>query len=84
MWNGPTAAQIPEGLAEAEIFAELPESVGNITFTPGNRVIFSHHPFFGHSVRVAELNSDRKSYRPFLTRNGIRNARALTAISTMS
>jgi hypothetical protein len=55
----------PAGTIEAEIFAELPESVGNITFTPDNRMIYSHHPFFGHNIRVAELNADRRSYKPF-------------------
>jgi len=49
----------------AEVFAELPESVGNVTFTPDNRVIYSHHPFFGPDIRVAELNADHTSYSPF-------------------
>lgn len=56
--------EVPER-AEMEIFAELPEAVGNVTFTGNGRVIFSHHPFFGHNVRVAELGDDRRSYRPF-------------------
>ena len=30
----------------AEIFARLPQSVGNIAFTPDNQLIFSHHPFY--------------------------------------
>ncbi|MEO1406703.1 MAG: L-dopachrome tautomerase-related protein, partial [Pseudomonadota bacterium] len=47
---------------EAELFAELPESVGNITFTPSNDVIYSQHPFFDPDIRVARLNADRKSY----------------------
>ncbi|CAN7648797.1 major royal jelly family protein [Bosea sp. LjRoot90] len=50
---------------KAEIFAELPQAVGNITFTPDRRVIFSHHPFFAPDIRVAELNPDRKSFKPF-------------------
>lgn len=49
----------------AEVFAELPQSVGNITFTPTKRIIYSHHPFFAPDVRVAELNPDRKSFKPF-------------------
>lgn len=47
------------GPKTAELVAELPQSVGNVTFTPTNRVIFSHHPFFSPDVRVAELNDDR-------------------------
>ena len=63
--SAPLQAQEPPAPIEAEIFAELPEAVGNVTFTADDRVIFSHHPFFGHDVRVAELNGDRRSYTPF-------------------
>lgn len=49
----------------AEVVAELPEAAGNITFTPDNRVIYSYHPFYSPNIRVAELNSDRRSGRPF-------------------
>lgn len=49
----------------AEIVAELPQSVGNITFTPDNRIIYSHHPFFSPEIRVAELGEDGKSFTPF-------------------
>lgn len=49
----------------AEVVAELPEAVGNITFTPDNRVIYSHHPFFSPDIRVVELDADRRSGRPF-------------------
>lgn len=49
----------------AEIVAELPQSVGNVTFSPDNRIFFSHHPFFSPDVRVAELGSDGKSFTPF-------------------
>ncbi|MFC0708259.1 L-dopachrome tautomerase-related protein [Azorhizophilus paspali] len=49
----------------AEVVATLPEAVGNITFTPDNRVIYSHHPFFSPDIRVAELDADRRSGRPF-------------------
>ncbi|MCB1428368.1 MAG: hypothetical protein KDJ66_04470 [Nitratireductor sp.] len=62
LWPGLTLADADK---IAEVFAELPQSVGNITFTPDNRVIFSHHPFFSPDVRVAELNADRKSFTPF-------------------
>lgn len=58
------AQKAPEPV-KAEIFAELPQAVGNITFTPDKRVIFSHHPFFSPEIRVAELNPDRKSFKPF-------------------
>ena len=52
-------------MVTAELFASVPQSVGNITFTPDNRVIYSHHPFFAPEIRVAELNPDRKSFKPF-------------------
>ncbi|MGE7472943.1 L-dopachrome tautomerase-related protein [Bosea sp. NPDC003192] len=58
-------AQQPAEPVKAEVFAELPQAVGNITFTPDKRVIFSHHPFFAPDIRVAELNPDRKSFKPF-------------------
>lgn len=58
------AQKAPEPV-KAEIFAELPQAVGNITFTPDKRVIFSHHPFFAPDIRVAELGPDRKSFKPF-------------------
>lgn len=58
-------AQQREGMVTAELFASVPESVGNVTFTPDNRIIYSHHPFFSPDVRVAELNADRKSFKPF-------------------
>jgi hypothetical protein len=49
---------------ELELVARLDGSVGNITFTPDQRVIFSYHPFFNPSVRVAELLAGGKT-RPF-------------------
>lgn len=58
----PAAGEDPK---TAEVFAQLPSSVGNVTFTPDNRVIYSHHPFFSPEIRVAELNSDKQSYKPF-------------------
>jgi sugar lactone lactonase YvrE len=63
--TGTAHAQAPAGTIPAEVFAEVPQSVGNITFTPDNRVIYSHHPFFSPDVRVAELNADRKTFKPF-------------------
>ncbi len=39
-------AQQDDKMVTAELFASVPQSVGNITFTPDNRVIYSHHPFF--------------------------------------
>jgi len=50
---------------QAEKVAELPESVGNITFTPSNQMIFSLHPFFDPEIRVASLNADKKSFTAF-------------------
>jgi Major royal jelly protein len=58
-------AQQDDKMVTAELFASVPQSVGNITFTPDNRVIYSHHPFFSPEIRVAELNPDRKSFKPF-------------------
>ena len=58
-------AQQDDKMVTAELFASVPQSVGNITFTPDNRVIYSHHPFFAPEIRVAELNPDRKSFKPF-------------------
>lgn len=62
----PVAAQ--EGpkmkLVETEIVARLPSSAGNLTFTPDNRMIFSHHPMFEPAIRVAELTSPT-TLRPF-------------------
>lgn len=49
----------------AELFAELPISVGNITFTPTSDVIFSHHPFFDPEIRVARLDAAWTGFTPF-------------------
>jgi len=51
------AACAESGSGNAEVFAKLPQSVGNIAFTPDNQLIFSHHPFFSPDVRVARLTS---------------------------
>lgn len=48
-----------------EVVARLPQSVGNITFTPDGRVIFSHHPIFEPDIRVAELDRSGEGFRPF-------------------
>ncbi len=48
----------------AEIVAKLPQSVGNIAFTPDNQIIFSHHPFFSPDIRVARLTSPT-TFEPF-------------------
>ncbi|MEM7173590.1 MAG: hypothetical protein AAF530_25750 [Pseudomonadota bacterium] len=55
---------------EAEIVVELPYSVGNITFSPDNRILFSRHPFFSPDVRVAELVGDARSFSPFPNTDG--------------
>ena len=47
------AAQAEDRGGKAEIFARLPQSVGNIAFTPDNQLIFSHHPFYEPDLRVA-------------------------------
>ncbi len=63
---GPSFPQsAPNAPAVAEIVARLPQSVGNITFTPDNRIIFSHHPFFEPDIRVAELNESGDGSKPF-------------------
>ncbi len=48
----------------AEVFARLPQSVGNIAITPDNQIIFSHHPFFAPDIRVAKLTSPT-TFQPF-------------------
>jgi sugar lactone lactonase YvrE len=63
--NSLALAQAGEKMVTAELFASVPHSVGNITFTSDNRVIYSHHPFFSPDVRVAELDADRKNFKPF-------------------
>ena len=50
--------------SRAEVFARLPQSVGNIAFTPDNQLIFSHHPFYSPDVRVARLTSPT-TFEPF-------------------
>lgn len=58
------AARADNGNVKAEVFAKLPQSVGNIAFTPDNQLIFSHHPFFSPDVRVARLTSPT-TFEPF-------------------
>ena len=53
-----------EAPVRAEIFARLPQSVGNIAMTPDNQLIFSHHPFFSPDIRVARLTSPT-TFQPF-------------------
>lgn len=50
--------------SKPEIVARLPQSVGNIAFTPDNQIIFSHHPFFSPDIRVAKLTSPT-TFEPF-------------------
>lgn len=57
-----SAAEIAQ--SKPEIVARLPQSVGNIAFTPDNQLIFSHHPFFSPDVRVAKLTSPT-TFEPF-------------------
>ena len=58
------AAQAEDRGGKAEIFARLPQSVGNIAFTPDNQLIFSHHPFYEPDLRVARLTSPT-TFEPF-------------------
>lgn len=60
----PAFSQQQSGAVTAEIFARLPQSVGNVAFTPDNQVIFSHHPFYSPDVRVAQLTS-ATTFAPF-------------------
>ena len=60
----PAFSQQQSNTVTAEIFARLPQSVGNIAFTPDNQVIFSHHPFYSPDVRVAKLTS-ATTFEPF-------------------
>jgi sugar lactone lactonase YvrE len=59
-----TTAHAENGGSKAEVFARLPQSVGNIAFTPDNQLIFSHHPFYSPDVRVARLTS-ATTFEPF-------------------
>jgi sugar lactone lactonase YvrE len=45
----------PSPATELEVVAKLPVGPGNITVTPGNRIIISLHPFYSPSTRVVEL-----------------------------
>lgn len=49
---------------KCEIVAHIEQPIGNMTFTPNNRKIFSIHPFIKPSIRVAELTSPT-SFEPF-------------------
>jgi hypothetical protein len=60
----PAFSQQQSNTVTAEIFARLPQSVGNVAFTPDNQVIFSHHPFYSPDVRVAKLTS-ATTFEPF-------------------
>jgi hypothetical protein len=60
----PAFSQQQPNNVTAEIFARLPQSVGNVAFTPDNQVIFSHHPFYSPDVRVAKLTSPT-TFEPF-------------------
>ena len=60
----PAWSQQQASTVTAEVFAKLPQSVGNIAFTPDNQVIFSHHPFYSPDVRVAKLTSST-TFQPF-------------------
>ena len=60
----PAFSQQQPAIVAAEIFARLPQSVGNVAFTPDNQVIFSHHPFYNPDVRVAKLTSPT-TFEPF-------------------
>jgi sugar lactone lactonase YvrE len=59
-----SGAQAENEATRAEVFARLPQSVGNIAFTPDNQLIFSHHPFYSPDVRVARLTSPT-TFEPF-------------------
>ena len=48
-----------------EVFAEVDEAVGNISFTGKGDLVYSHHPFFGPQTRVIHMDSKTKEIRPF-------------------
>ena len=60
----PAFSQQQPNAVTAEIFARLPQSVGNVAFTPDNQIIFSHHPFYSPDIRVAKLTSPT-TFEPF-------------------
>lgn len=49
----------------AEKVAELPAGVGNIAFSPSGGIIYSHHPFYGNSIKVAKMDEDGKNFTPY-------------------
>jgi sugar lactone lactonase YvrE len=55
-------SQAPNTLIIEE-YATVDSPVGNIAFTPDNRMIFSYHPLFGNKIRVAEYKNG--SINPF-------------------
>ena len=57
-------AQLPDAPVPAEIVGRLPHSVGNVTFTPDKRIIYSQHPFFKPDIRVVEITS-ASTFKPF-------------------
>ncbi len=63
-----STTQIAPGMRAIAIAHQLPYSVGNMTFTPDGRTIFSHHPFFEPEIRVAELDDTEAGLRPFPNR----------------
>ncbi|MUV04655.1 cupin domain-containing protein [Flavobacterium rakeshii] len=52
-------------IRNAEIYAELPHSVGNITYTPQGELVYSLHPFFNPEIRVMKYNAKSKKSTPF-------------------
>lgn len=50
---------------DAEIFATVDESVGNISFTKQGDLVYSHHPFFNPTYRVMKYDAKTKISKPF-------------------
>ncbi|MCK5834840.1 MAG: hypothetical protein KAG98_03800, partial [Lentisphaeria bacterium] len=50
---------------ELELFAELPQAVGNIAYADNADLIFSNHPFYNPAIRVLRFDHKTKTTKPF-------------------
>lgn len=48
-----------------EVFATVDGAVGNIAFTHSGDAVYSYHPFFEPTIRVAKYNATTKKSEPF-------------------
>ena len=48
-----------------EVFATVDGAVGNIAFTHSGDAVYSYHPFFEPTIRVAKYNATTQKSEPF-------------------